>query len=267
MRDTFTITSNANLRTRYRTLLEEDFSERTLDECVALLRRVLETSGWSIRFAWETLPVRRPKHSYEIPAAASDWLREYLERNNADLADDMPAEIPEGTVWDRMAQIAAVLLTFQSRVNLEGETGFARDVQSLLFLQSLNVLSPKLEAKGLDQAEHYLVHALYAHAKNVWTDHPSHQNYLLGMLFEHIGQLDEAMTLLLASLNNSSVEEHDFVTKVQTYWSMLIEASRFEEAKGFLLSQYRRAAQQDLAELEEMLDETYVAQHATRRAS
>ena len=234
---------------------------------MTLLRRVFETSGYSIHFEWEKTPGRTQRQPYNIPVAASDYLREFLERNNADLTDELPEEVPDRTVLERLVQEVAVLLTFQSRVQLEGQSGFARDVQSLLFLHCINVLSPKLSAKRLSEAESYLVHALHAHAKIAWTDHPAHQTYLLSLLFEHIGRIDEAMNLLSASLHYSSVEEHDFVTKAQTYWSMLIESERFDDAKAFVLDQYRRASPKDLPELKAILEETYAIEHPTRRAS
>lgn len=267
MLQVFKIASSAALRGRYRDLLEEDFSEVTLKECLGLVRRIFETSGYLIRFAWEKNHGKREKQRYDIPPAASDYLREFLERNNADLADELPDEVPEGTTPERLVQEAAVLLTFQSRVQIEGESGFTRDVQSLLFQHCLDVLSPKLDAKGLSEADGYLMHALYAHAKIAWTDHPSQQNYLMSRLYEHIGQTDIAMELMLASLYNLSVDEHDFVTKVQAYWSMLIESGRFDEAKAFVLEQYRRADAKDLAELQSFLDETYAIQFPARRAS
>jgi hypothetical protein len=179
----------------------------------------------------------------------------------------VPDEVPDGTALERVTQEVAVFLTFQSRVDVEGEKGFLRDVQSLLFVNCIHVLSPRLIARNLVDADGYLMNALYTHAKIVWTDNPEHENYLLGLLFEHVGMMGDAMELLRASLNNSSVSQHDFITKAQTYWSMLVEGNRLDEATDFVLDLYRRALPRDLPEIKVMLDETYTTRAAPRRAS
>ena len=265
MSNQFQIAPSAAQRSRYRDLLQEDFSEDSLEETLKLLRRVLETSGFRILFDWEE-PIQTGKRPpYKIPVAANDYLQEFLERSNASLPDDMPEEISERTVLERRTSEAAVLITFQSRETLTGDLGLLRDVQSLLFQNCVHVLSPRLMARGLDQANSYLLHALYAHAQLAWTDRPTHQHYLLSVLYEHAGDAEAAMNLLLASLHSSAVDDHDFLTKAQSYWSLLVEAQRVDDAKSFILELYRRASPGDLAEIQELLDQTYALEG--RRAS
>lgn len=262
----FKIKPSASMKTSYRDLLLRDLSEDAFEETLALVRRVLETSGHPIVFDWESPPSTR-KRPYEIPAAAQDYLKEFLERANASLPEEMPEEVPDKTALERRTNEAAVFLTFQSRVNLQGETGLVRDIQSLLFQQCLHSLSPRLVSRHLEEAHSFLLHALYAHAQLAWTDVPAHQHYLLSCLYEHAGYREVALQFLKASLENSSPEDHDFITKAQDYWSRLVEVGSTDEAKSFALDLYRRAAAKDLAEIEELVDETYALERRLKRAS
>lgn len=253
------------MKKQYTDLLRDEYSEAVLDETVMLLRRLLETSGYRIVFDWEKASSRKPP--YKIPSSANDYLKEFLERANAALPTEVPDEVRDRTALERHTQEVAVFLTFQSRVTLQGDSGFVRDVQSLLYQLSIHVLSPRLVARHLDEAHAYLMHALYAHAQLAWTDEPSHQHYLLSTLFEHSGDRAAALQFLRASLENASPEDHDYLTKAQTYWSLLIEDNRGDDAKAFLLNLYRRAAAKDLPEIRELVDETYTLGTRLRRAS
>lgn len=261
----FKISASSSAKDHYRDLLGRDYSETALEEVLVLFRRVLETSGYRIVFAWEERPSTR-KRPYEIPVAANDYLKEFLERANANLPAEMPDELHDKTVLERRTQEAAVFLTFQSRVAVQGDAGFVRDVQSLLFQHCIHALSPRLISRHLDEANAFLLHALYAHAQLAWTDVPAHQHYLLSVLFEHMEERTAALQFLRASLENSSPEEHDFLTKAQSYWSQLIEAGKRSDAKAFVLDLYRRAAAKDLAEVQELVEETY-ALEGLKRAS
>lgn len=262
----FKITATAPMRDLYRDLLVRDLLEENLAETLTLVRRLLETSGYRISFDWEQRSASK-KRPYEIPTAANDYLKEYLERANASLPAEMPDEIRDKTVLERRTQEAAVFLTFQSRVAIQGDWGFVRDVQSLLFQLCIHVLSPRLLARQLHQANSFLLHALYAHAQLAWTDVPGHQHYLLSTLFEHSGDRNAGLQFLRASIDNSSPTDHDFLTKAQGYWSLLIEDEKTEEAKAFVLDLYRRAATKDLAEIQELVDETFAPEGRVRRAS
>ncbi len=256
MKNVFKIVASAGMKNRFRDLLEEDFVEPTLHECLALFRQLLNSSGHTIVFEWEEKPVRGRKQPYPIPAAATDYLRDYLEQANDGAATALPEHVPDRTSLERQTWVAGVCLTFQSRVRLEGDGGFARDVQSLLYQLCLHVLSPKLVARGLADANAFLLNALFAHAKSVWTDRPEHQTYLLATLYEHTGQHEEALSQLEASIRYASRTDHDFITKAQSYWSMLIELGRISEAFRFVLRLHRTAAEKDLPELEELVMET-----------
>lgn len=262
----FKISATASMKETYRELLRRDLSEDSLEKALDLVRRVFETSGYRISFDWEQRSPSK-KRPLEIPAAANDYLKEYLERANASLPAEMPDEVRDKTVLERRTQEAAVFLTFQSRVTVHGDWGFVRDVQSLLFQLCIHALSPRLLARQLHDTNAYLLHALYAHAQLVWTDVPGHQHYLLSTLFEHSGDRTAALQFLRASIENSAPGDHDFVTKAQGYWSLLIEDGKTDEAKTFVLGLYRRAAPKDLPEIQELVDETFAVDGLAKRAS
>jgi len=52
-------------------------------------------------------------------------------------------------------------------------------------------------------------------------------------------------------------EDHDYLTLAQCYWSFLLENHRSEDAESFLLGVYRRAPRESLAEIREMIDDTF----------
>lgn len=263
----FKVTASSSMKSEYRDLLAGDYSDGALEDGLALFRRLLETSGHRIVFAWEERPSTRKRQRYEIPVAANDYLKEFLERANANLPAEMPDEVHDKTILDRRAQEAAVFLTFQSRVALLGDAGFARDVQSVLFQLCVHTLSPRLLSRHLDDANAFLLHALYAHAQLAWTDAPAHQHYLLSVLFEHLEDRAAALRFLRASLENSAPNEHDFLTKAQSYWSQLIETGRTGDAKAFVLDLYRKASPRDLLEVQELVDETYALENGLKNAS
>ena len=261
----FKISTSHSIWRTYKEFLREDVTDARVEEILAFMQKVLETSGFRISFGWDrstTAPGR-----YKIPSAANDYLKEFLERANALLPSEMPDEVPDRTILERRAHRAAVFLTFQSRVNLQGETGFVRDVQSILFQFCLHGLCPSLASRGLAEAHTFLLHAMFAHTQLAWTDSPGHQHYLLSSLYDYAGNRVAALELLRASLSSSSVEDHDYITKAQTYWSLLVECERFEDAKTFVLDLYRRAAPKDLSEVQELVDETYDLERTQRRAS
>ena len=74
---------------------------------------------------------------------------------------------------------------------------------------------------------------------------------------EHSGDRTAALQFLLASIENSSPGDHDFVTKAQCYWSLLIEDGKTDQAKTFVLGLYRWAASKDLPEVKELVEETF----------
>jgi hypothetical protein len=62
---------------------------------------------------------------------------------------------------------------------------------------------------------------------------------------------------LEASLNGTAISEHDYLTKVQAFWSHLIEHDEIDDAREVLLRLHRSSPPEHLEEIQELLDETY----------
>src|SRR5437867_44244 len=77
---------------------------------------------------------------------------------------------------------------YQLSVNLKGEMGFFRDLQSLLFLCSVHYLLPHLD-KDSTRVEHdALLTTMHAHTVLCWSDDPGHMFYLLAALLGYLGE-------------------------------------------------------------------------------
>lgn len=254
--ETFDVSASPSAQRRYRSLLRSDFSEASLKDSLGLVRAILESAGRKLLFEWEA-PPRKPAPRYAIPTAATDYLREFLQRTNDELYASVPDEVPERTNLEKYAVMAGVFLTFQSRVRVVGDAAFLRDAQSQLFFSVLHVALPKLDDQSRTSARNFLVNACWAFVQRVWADNPAHQHYLFARLYDYLGDSQNAKTSLRASLYGTAPDEHDYLTKVQAYWDHLLERNEIGEAKQVLLRIYRSSPPEHLEELEELLDETY----------
>ena len=261
---TFHVAAPANFKRRYQELLSQDYSAISFERAVELVRAVIEGGRQRLLFDWEEARPRARSAPYKIPPAGSDYLKEFLVRTNDDLEPEVPDSVPDTTKWERLAFEAAVFLTFQSRVHVEGATSLLRDAQSVLFFSTIHAALPKLQSTRRDDAHAFLLHAALAHARLLWTDEPAHQNYMLSALYEYVGDRSATRRMLIAALDNTPVTAHDYLTKIQALWSQLIESGDVGQARDLILVSYRTALPEQLDELAELLDETYTV---ARRAS
>lgn len=72
-----------------------------------------------------------------------------------------------------------------------------------------------------------------------------------------IGDKDRAKHLLWASLQATAVDAHEYLSRAQSYWSMLMEEGAYEEAQRFVLGLYRRGREEDLVEIKELVEITF----------
>ena len=82
------------------------------------------------------------------------------------------------------------------------------------------------------------------------------QQYMLSVLARYLGDRDLEENALRSAFRLTDPDEHDYLTLAQSYWHFLLENQRHEDAETFLLDVYRRAPQNLLDEIREMLDET-----------
>jgi hypothetical protein len=152
---------------------------------------------------------------------------------------------------------ASIYLAFQALFSIRGETGLFRDLQSLLYLHAVDWLLPQLRSAGFVPEHDLLLDAMGYHFTAVWRDNPAHQQYLISVLAGYVGDRELEESSLLASFRLTDPEDHDYLTLAQCYWSFLLENHRSEDAESFLLGVYRRAPRESLAEIREMIDDTF----------
>jgi hypothetical protein len=80
-------------------------------------------------------------------------------------------------------------------------------------------------------------------------------------------KFDAAAMRFRAALSATHSDDHDFITRVQMIWTILMERNRLKEAFDCLLEIYRKASRNDLDDVEGMLRETFEAIQRRRRKS
>jgi hypothetical protein len=258
----------------YQELLAVDWSMETLAQALDLFRATFASSGLLIQFAWQHAPARKAGRGpipYPIPVTASEHLREFMERTNATLLPEVPetpepATDPERLALQRRAIEAGTYLTLPNRLRLANDTEprrlagdlpFLRDVQSLIFNLVVHFLLEELAALNLADERSTLVNELFMHTVTVWDDDVAHQCYLRAMLFDAIGQPGSADAALLAAFRATGPDDHDYMTKAQTYWNHLIDRGDVTAAEGFAVYLARAVPFELLGEVRELMRATY----------
>ena len=81
-------------------------------------------------------------------------------------------------------------------------------------------------------------------------------HWLRCLLFSEIDDMESAEAELSASLFHASPADHDFLTKLQALWMLLMDSGKFERAQELVLHFYRYLPMAILDEAEELLRET-----------
>ena len=128
-----------------------------------------------------------------------------------------------------------VYLALQTLFDLRGETGFFRDIQSILFLNTVESLLPELRTAGLEESARHAGACTGESYRSCWRDNPSHQQYLLSVLARYLGDRESEENSLRSAFRLTDPDEHDYLTLAQSYWHFLLENQRYADAKTFLL--------------------------------
>jgi hypothetical protein len=263
IRRTITLKAKAAFKTKYQSLLKKDWSDDTARQVLKLLEEQLQASGAGFLFPGKGSGKAPPKRN-EITVGPDllDGLLRLLAPLRLPQLPALPAAADElarnaGTGPAGLAVRSSLYLAFQAMFDIRGEAGFFRDVQSLLYLNVVDSLLPELRSAALAQEHDLLVNAMGYHATVVWRDDAAHQQYLLSILAHYIGDRELEGSSLLASFRLTDPEEHDYMTLAQCYWSYLLENQQYDDAETFLLGVYRRAPRESLAEIREMIDDTF----------
>jgi hypothetical protein len=83
------------------------------------------------------------------------------------------------------------------------------------------------------------------------------QNQIRGLVALARDDAEGAATAFRAALAATHSDEHDFITRLQLLWSLLMEHRRYRDAFACLLDVYPRVARADLDEVRGMLTSTF----------
>jgi tetratricopeptide (TPR) repeat protein len=150
-------------------------------------------------------------------------------------------------------------------VDVRGDDGFLKDVQSLLVATCIHELLPELQAKGLHDEHDLLVNLIARHLVIVWRNEPGQFFFLQGSLLEYLGNRDHAGAALEAAFRATPPDAHEYLTRAQAVWSYFIEEGRLGDAEELALRLVRSVREDDLAEATGLLRDTYGYVH--RQAS
>jgi len=126
-----------------------------------------------------------------------------------------------------------------------------RDVLLLVFHQAYFALLPSV---ARDRAR--LLAAFAAFADTV--PHPSDQCQVRGLVELAHERFATAVECFRSALAATHADEHDFLTRVQMLWTVLVEQHRWNDAFRCLVDIYPRVTRNDLEEVSALLDRTFM---------
>jgi hypothetical protein len=254
------VRASAKEFSRYRKLVDSDWNKTTFDAVLELMWDVVKDSAWEQGEPIELTFLRHihdKKRASVVPAEFIERLRALSMIFREPNVPLMPKEFALGT--SRIAVqsgAAAVYLLLQVDMKITGEAGFFRDLQSLLYLNSVHYLLPQLQIDELQTGHDSLANALAIHAFLVWRDEPSHMFYLLAAMMGHLGHKRARLDFLHSALSATPIDDHSYLTKASAYWSELLELGEKDAAMDFLLRLNRNVPESYVPEIAEMITET-----------
>ena len=223
---TIVLKPKPSFKAAYQSLLSKDWSIATLRKTLELVGELLRASGAELRFE-----AGRPRK----PAPPGQWspgmddLRRLLEihsefefAGSAGLPEHVDELLPAPAGPAELALQVWVYLDLQFLCKLRGDIGLFRDLQSVLFLNTVESLLPELRERGLKFYDALLANVLEYHAATIWRDDPAHQQYLLSVLAHDRGDRNLEGGALLAAFRLTDPQAHDYLTLAQSYWHFLI---------------------------------------------
>ena len=165
----------------YKTLVDSDWNKTTQEGVLALLWQVIAESAAQSK--WEMACVLPFPAEKETGKQSSQEIVERIRCLAEVFTEPCIPTIP--AVFSAKKTKAIVLaektwtyLMLPSMVRLKGETGFFRDLQSLLFLTAVHYLMPLLDKQNMRAEHDCLANAMYIHTILAWRGQPSHMFYL-----------------------------------------------------------------------------------------
>lgn len=262
---------------QYKKLLISDWSEKTLPDILSLADKFFINCDLPPGFT-PSIEAKSQLSKLSVASSITSFpphLINYLQAFTAQLngIPPLPPKMPNRRSPSKIEHARLILeisynFTFpifaENRddiISLVGEIGFLRDIQSLLFLLTSDYVLPVLQQEQMTEELNFLTLILLSHGLIAWHDNPAHQNHLLYVLFENLGCYELARERLYTAFKLTSPVEHEYMTKVQAYWTALIDAKRFDEAEEFLLRVLRHSPEEHFEELKEIIQLNFELRH------
>ncbi len=264
------------LAEKYQGLLASRWTLETLKESLALADVLLNDCNLPLGFSGlvrDCDPSGLP--DFFISSHFNDYLKDQSALLGGRRLPDVPDKIPKRrspskieysrqtleVIYDLSFPVFAADKNRQDFV-LEGDIGFLRDLQSLIFILTADFILPLLREHRLKAEFDYLSLIMFTHSLIAWHDNPAHQNQLFSILFDRIGFKEAAVECLYVAFRLTAPEDHDYMTKAQAYWSALIEAERFDNAREFALKLLRNSPEKYLDEIKEIIELSFEMEHS-----
>jgi hypothetical protein len=237
--------ASQNAADRYRELLRSDYTKETLESTLALLWATIQASTTPAGLSWQkSLEYdemgRASGKSFD--QAIIDRIRIYSTSMGKRALPGMPRTFSERpTRSAALAEKTWAYLAIQTLAKLEGDTDFFNDLQSILYLCSVEYLLSHLKTQSMTAEHNCLVNAMYLHTVFVWSDlQPAHMFYLQSALMDYLGHPQKRSELLHRSLMLTDREDHSYLTKMQALVFDLVDSGQQRKAMDLLLSALRK---------------------------
>jgi len=243
---------------RYRELLVADYTRESLNGTLALLWTVIGQSvpkgkpdGWTVLEYNEHGKTAPKGFNQQIIAFIRSFAPFVREAFLPPMPDSFSEKRPSRQAW--LAERTWAFLVLQPSQTITEETGFFRDIQSLLFLNAAYYLLPQLDGQSQSEERNCLTHAMFMHTFIAWRDRPAQAHFIRSVLMDYLGAAEEKRKQAYYSFMLTPPTDHSYLTKAQTCAFDLLEAGNREAAVAFLLSVARFSPTENVPEIQEML--------------
>ncbi|MEZ4524586.1 MAG: hypothetical protein R2941_01520 [Desulfobacterales bacterium] len=267
--------TNPLLKEKYQQILTSEWTPETMRESLKLADDFLNSGQLPLGFS----ELIQSYENSDLPDFfISSPFTGYLKNQSVLLSSkhlpDMPERIPKRR---SASKIGYSRLTLEVIYNLafpvfaaykngkpmflEGDTGFLRDIQSLVFILASEFILPFLREQRLKEESDYLNLIMFTHTLMVWHDNPAHQNQLFSIVFDNMGFHEAVIECLYTAFRLTAPEDHDYLSKAQAYWTALTDAEMYDAAKEFALRLLRSSSEDHFDEVKEIVELSFQLEH------
>jgi tetratricopeptide (TPR) repeat protein len=223
----------ADLAHEYRRLLTRDETAESVDTALALIERAL---NWKKLHNADRLHLQQALHGQIAPPR------------------------PESGRENRLARVCEALSSFASELHERKDSvpderfSLLVDLLLITFHHAYFGLLPRL-SHGENRVR--LLNSFQQFAAVLRK--PADRFHVLGMVELARGKTARAEEDFKAALAATHTDDHEFMSRLQLLWTLLLERSDYDSAFRLIQEQIPRVTRQDLQETQSLLDETYSA--------